>query len=195
MPNYALYATLPPRVADAITKMRTRLRTQHGLLDSAWATDQPHFTVVYGPKLADGETESKDAANVYPLAQTQLRHPCHAVYRGVSHFIRGDRIIVVIEFENDQLTLLQRAVRDLYPEVDAAYKKAHETDGDQSRAPWPRRWLHITICEFPLSQNNYLTWIHFEDCVRDAAAIFIPSRFPIEGLQMCTATTDTLVSF
>jgi len=199
--HYGLYACVPDDIVMAVKVIRSRL---HDVLRKSTpdmvfceAAEAAHFTVLYGPKLADGRKEAltpQEARLVYPYAVGWPVNRVPTCFRGVSHFIRPGKILIHLEFHNSELTRLHETLRAHMPDVEADYSKWHQEFRfyDQSYAPNPKRWLHIAIGSIQDRDAKHLVLI--EDTLRDLADELIPSQFSIKALQLISAVTDTPVS-
>lgn len=195
-PHYALYATVDGSIAEGVFRIKRHVGAFFpGLIEIA--KEPAHFTVVYGPALAAGATEARtvdEAAKIYPEAVDWGVNTVPTSYRGVGHFVRPPRTLVHLEFENTQLTGLQKAVRARLADVDAEYAARHAITGkyDRSNDADPKRWLHIAIGTVPES-TSAADLIRIEDTVREQADAFIPSQIDVRSLDLVSAVTDTPV--
>lgn len=196
-PHYALYATPDDSVIEGVFRIKRYVTAFFpGLIEVA--KEPAHFTIVYGPALASGATEARtanEAAEIYPEAVDWCVNTVPTTFRGVSHFVRPPKTHVHLEFENTQLTGLQRAVRARLADVDAEYAARHAITGkyDRSNDSDPKRWLHIAIGTVPES-TSAADLIRIEDAIRDQAEAFIPSRINIRLLGCISAVTDTPIA-
>lgn len=192
--HYALYATPDGSIIEGVFRIKRYVEAFFpGLIEIA--REPAHFTVVYGPALAADATEARtvsEAAEIYPEAVDWGVNIVPTTFRGVSHFVRPPRTLVHLEFENTQLTALQKVVRTRLADVNAEYAARHAITGkyDRSNDADPKRWLHIAIGTVPES-TSAADLIRIEDAVRDQADAFIPPRINIRSLDLISAVTDT----
>lgn len=192
MPTYCLYGRLSPALKAEVQYIQTELQRRFGQLVSVPA-EEPHFTILFGPVLSTSESEltTVDAAkSLYPEALSCPFRETPTTFRGVSHFNRGTKVFLHLEFRNEALTQLQCQLRQRYPLVNEAYLKAHATDGDSSRAFPPRRWLHVNVVALDRSYATHIDWLTVEEAIRELATN-LPSLVNVEGLDVITAVTDT----
>jgi hypothetical protein len=192
--NYALYANFNREISDQIVHARSTMWETCPDLISSVSLEHPHMTVIYGPMLAPDKKEittfDKDMIEeIYPgLLSSNFQMPFFYTYRGVSHFKRGNRYIIKMEFASIPLTNLQMHLRRALPQVDATYLTAHKSDGDNSRASNPERWLHVSLCEV-LDVNNVPV---VEEAARNALQYF-PTLVEAHNLSVISAVTNTSI--
>jgi hypothetical protein len=204
-PRYALYADLPPAVATMIATVKEALKLK-GTVEPS--TEEPHFTILFGPRLLPDEKEAlsrEDAILVYPCIGSLLPDPSRiagdalpadVVYRGVSHFVREKEVHIHLEFESPTLTAMHVFLRETADlERDYAYYHEH-AGGDSSYANPPRRWLHVSIASVPRTAHWQDVVVQVEEVVRDLVdQHWTPelARFRPEGFAVISAVTDTRI--
>lgn len=204
MSNYTLYAMFNHKIERKLEEIINKTHEAFpGIIESK-PTEVPHMTILHGPELpADGKeltTYDEDAIEtLYPsLTDTKAKY-MDLRFTGVSHFKRAVGYIIKFEFASDRLTDLTMTLRENHPAVDAAYLKAHETDGDLSRGSTPVRWLHTTIGIV----KNAADVPAVEEFVRNLALnnhnpigedLSIPIGLTVDRFVVMSAVTDTPIN-
>jgi hypothetical protein len=194
MSNYTLYANFPPSRVDKIKQVIGAVRLKYPELYCP--NEEPHLTILYGPQLGPEEKELTQyhrdwIERLYPGLHdlVDARNSIDLDFMGVSHFKRGDKYIIKLEFRSNTLTQFQTDLRKKLPEVNTAYLSAHVTDGDDSRALTPKRWLHVTVAVV----NNITLVPEIEEYIRDLTAEF-PVYMRIDYFSVISALTDVPIA-
>ena len=195
--NYALYGILQDSVKEHIQKFIDHVKDRYESHLVQTPSEDPHLTILYGPALALGETEITDAKEVYKIyPNMQLKSPYVLHYRGVSHFQRKNKFIIKMEFLCEDLTELHIALRKQLPEVDEKYTTAHKSDGDDTRAAHPKRWLHVTLATVTLPADTWKDHLWPVVDMEEMARIYFedfPPQILLKGLACMSAVSDTCI--
>lgn len=147
--NYSLYALFDAVTTQQISEMVKTIEEKFADKLLYKQGEAPHLTVIYGPPIY-GKTEEiktvKEIETVLPGFMSKFQGTLPKIKcNGVSVFERGDRCIIKLGFDSEELTAMHVFLRHSLPALEKKYVQYAEKVKDGSYALPPRDWLHATL--------------------------------------------------